>query len=134
MNSKQFAWSYLIKNGFAGVVHSFYGGYEAIDGEMFAKYNRKWDWQLKALPEYRKMVKEIGVDWDKTKAPESDTVSLFTDTFHDPEQVEKLVGVLVLKNGRKINWVADALEVTNVFDMMEAVANAAADFEEIFGE
>jgi hypothetical protein len=41
---------------------------------------------------------------------------------------------LVLNDGTKQTWCAEALEVSNVFEMMATVADAQARFEALFGE
>ena len=140
MNSTQFAWLYLIENGHANVERSYYGGYTAWDGKV-SKYgwnDRPVGVDRKEIPKTRgRCLDEIlkhGVDWNKTKAPESDSVSLFTDTFNDPEKKETLVGYLYLKDGSVQRWEADALKVSNVFEMMAAVSEAPAKFVEFFGE
>ena len=49
--------------------------------------------------EFKSKLKTVGVDWDKTEEPISSLESAFTDTFHESESVETLVGVIVLKDG-----------------------------------
>lgn len=139
MNATQFAWLYLIKNGFAGVQHSYYGGYkvdknEPFNEEMFNKYDGSWSWFIKAKDDYIDLIKKIGVNWKKTKAPESSSVSKFQGTFADSKEVEMLEGTLVLKNGQRIEWIADAIEVTSVFEMMANAANGQVEYNELFGE
>lgn len=46
-----------------------------------------------------KAVRDIGVDWDRTKMPESSTNSTFEGTDADSRRVESLLGTLVLKDG-----------------------------------
>jgi hypothetical protein len=132
MNSKQFAWLYLVSNGMAGARHSYYGGYEQVDKSLPPL---SWD---KGLEQYKKIylaqIKAHGVNWTKTKAPETGTHSIFNGTFADSGEEEHLEGVLVLNNGTKQNWIAEALEVKNVFDMMAAVHEAPEKFKQLFGE
>lgn len=138
MDAKQFAWLYLIENGNAGAEPSFYGGVDIIDKRLQkAPYN---DWMKgyesyeKRREFYLKELKTYGVDWVKSKSPESDNISQFTDTFHDPTYKEFLVGTLVLKNGTNQHWCAEAIEVTNVFEMMAQIDGAKERFAAIFGE
>ena len=140
MNSKQFAWIYMIDNGFAGVRPSFYGGYDPEEG-ILEKYDvgNTWYRDRDLREAMRREIKEKGVDWEKTEAPRSTFVSQFTDTFHDPEQKEYIRGTLVLKDGTKQNWISDPIEVTNVFDMMEMFVSQMEGhpenrLREIFGE
>jgi hypothetical protein len=54
-----------------------------------------------AANKFREKVKTIGVNWDKTGMPESDTHNAFTDTFHDSETVETLLGTIWLNDDTK---------------------------------
>lgn len=131
----QFAWIYLVKNGYAGVKQGYYGGWETYDDDSWSRgkwvdYKKLDELKLHAWQE----ILDFGVDWVATKAPRSDLVSTFEGTLADPSNKETLVGTLVLKNGCKQHWVADALEVTNVFEMMANAHNAVDDFKEYFGD
>jgi len=121
MDSKKFAWLYLVEHGFAGVKHSYYGGF-------------KRNWFITAKSEYLSLIKKIGVDWNKTDAPTSDLVSEFNGTFEDEGQKEIMKGTLILKDGQKIEWVADRIEIRNVFDIMANVENQIVKFQEVFEE
>lgn len=46
-----------------------------------------------------KKIKDVGVDWKKTKPPEEEQRSQFEDTFSPSSQVPSLLGTLVLKDG-----------------------------------
>lgn len=134
MNSKQFAWLYLIENGVAGHSHSYYGGYDLVDKRLASVLKSSNYGNLEPAAEfYKKEIKTYGVNWNKTASPDTETVSEFNGTFaEDSRYIEKLTGTLVLNNGTKQSWIADALEVTNVFDMMAQVDNANNRFKEIF--
>lgn len=135
MNSKQFAWLYLIENGTAGVEHSYYGGYTLVDQRMDGIFKRFDHRSYEAVKQiYLKELKEIGVDWDKTSAPESNMVSQFAGTFSEADENEYLSGTLILNNGEKQTWIAEAIEVSNVFDMMAAVSEGQSKFTEMFGD
>jgi hypothetical protein len=133
MNSKQFAWLYLVSNGIAGARHAYYGGYDQVDKSL-----PEIGYDYGKLEEYKKIylaqIKAHGVNWNKTQAPETDTHSIFNGTFADSGEEEHLEGVLVLNNGAKQNWIAEALEVKNVFDMMAVVHEAPEKFKQLFGE
>jgi len=139
MDAKQFAWLYLVEQGMAGRTPSYYGGFEIDDkskkrckGVVSDTYY--WNAGTDPLREqFFKEIREHGVDWDKTEPPQSETHSQFTDTFHDPTYKEYLEGVLVLNNGIKQPWCGEALEVTNVFDMMAAVSTSEERFIKAFG-
>ena len=138
MNAKQFAWLYLVENGVAGCKHNYYGGWDFMPGVIQRYRPRKGryssidqvDLKAKMLAEAR----EVGVDWKRTADVQSDSVSEFTDTFHDPSTREILCGTLVLLDGTQQSWVADAVEVTNVFEMMAQVHAASERFEKVFGK
>jgi hypothetical protein len=96
LDSKKAVWAYMIQKGtLTNGQWSYYGGcFE--DG-----FNYNWRKIEEASAKFRDKVKTIGVDWDKTDMPESDKHSAFTDTFHDSETVETLLGVVWLKDGSK---------------------------------
>lgn len=137
MNATQFAWLYLIENGNAGLEKSYYGGYGAADERMRKAFSELgWDEQYKNpfRDQYLAEIKQHGVNWTETKAPESDMVSEFQGTFCDSTQKEMITGTLKLYGGIEQTWQADALEIKNVFEMMEQVYLAPTKFYEIFGE
>lgn len=138
MDAKQFAWIYIIENGIAGVKRSYYGGYDyLVDTTKYERANLcAWDGNMITAIRNDSLVhlQTVGVNWDKTRAPESSSYSAFTDTFHNPETRETLVGTLVLNDGTKQDWSADAIEITNVFEMMARVSEGEQNFEKIFGQ
>jgi hypothetical protein len=139
MNAKHFAWVYLINHGMAGEEPSYYGGtefHESFDFERYSissrhdLYNNKGILRQKFVDEFR----SIGVDWKNTKSPSSSLYSEFEGTFHDSTEKEYLTGELVLNDGSKQFWAAKALEVQNVFAMMESVSEGPEAFNKIFGD
>lgn len=134
MNAKQFAWLYLIEYGTAGKKPSFYGGFETVDKRLCDIKLKKSDHfsGLQYNDFYIHEIKTIGIDWEKTKAPTSDSISQFTDTFHDPEYKEFIVGEIVLNNGAIQSWCAQSIEVGNVFGMMENLEQIKIKYQEIF--
>lgn len=137
MNSTQFAWLYLIEHGRGGASHNYYGGYN-YDPKLTKSIPDFSEWDVKKVEQLQSMlrdkIKQIGVDWKKTVEPSSDLVSEFNGTFADSSHTEILTGTLVLRNGERINWLAKALEVTNVFEMMAQVSESPAKYESVFGE
>jgi hypothetical protein len=134
MDAKQFAWLYLIEHGYAGMREGTYGR-NLVCPRVKAKFPNDWmgwDFYKEAEQFYLEEIRTIGVDWDKTVAPRSDLVSVFNGTFCDAGEKETLVGTLVLKNGDEQMWVADAIEVTNVFEMMAFVDQAKDRFKKLF--
>lgn len=61
----------------------------------------------------------IGIDWDASSLPESDTASRFTDTFHDAEMIDIVYGTLVLVDGQRIEYFAECSLDMNQFGMMQ---------------
>lgn len=122
MNSTQFAWAYLLKNGVVGVTYGYYGGYELIGDRNSCCVEHEKIQKLKNSAIAK--IREFGVDWKKTRPPESDWRNEFDGTFNDPKSVEFISGVLVLKNGESQKWIADRIEVTEVFDLMADAENA----------
>lgn len=92
----RFVWAHMIERGHLTTGRwSYYGG----DWEYPPDNNYR---QIDANEKkFREDVKKIGVDWEKTKEPESSIESAFTDTFHDADSVETLLGTIVLKNGKE---------------------------------
>lgn len=142
MDAKKFAWLYLVKNGVVGRTPSYYGGYD-YDRDLqndqrfadcFGGHGVNHNIYKKIDSVMNSDIQIHGVDWDATKSPQSDYTSQFEGTFCDPGRKEIIKGVLVLKNGSKQKWIADAIEVTNVFDMMARVHEASADFTTYFGD
>ena len=136
MNSKQFAWLYLVENGVSGLTRSYYGGFESSkDPEIHTLDQYKFDFMDKVKEiNFKKIKRAGGVNWDRTQAPDSGWRSEFQGTFADSLRVETLEGTLVLKNGQTMEWEGDNIEVRNVFDMMAEVDAAKERFAEIFGE
>lgn len=133
MNSKQFAWLYLVEHGTAGIEPSYYGGYSIKDARLKNEGLPWGDWKT-FNKRYLQEIKIYGVDWDKTKAPISTMVSEFEGTFHDSSEKEYLFGEITLNGGLIQSWCGEAIEVTNVFDMMATISNSKHNFEEIFNE
>lgn len=135
MNAKQFAWLYLVEHGFCGVRSSYYGGYEPTKETMKA-YPTFNPWDRSHIDALRQasinILRDRGVDWDKTEAPINERESEFNGTFNEPGHKEVLTGRLVLKDGTRQEWIADALEVGNVFEMMAAVHDAEKRFKGVF--
>lgn len=132
MNSSQFAWLYLVEHGQAGVEHSYYSGYRLKDERMKHLYGSWNNTQIKN--HYLKEIKDIGVNWNKTKAPISELKSEFEGTFNDSSEKEYLTGTIILNNGMKQSWIAENIEITNVFNMMAAIENSKSKFKEYFNE
>lgn len=132
MDSKQFAWLYLVENGYSGVVPSYYGGWDSFD----QNHRKYYDYRelKKEAAAALKQIHRVGVDWERTEAPTSNMRSQFEGTFADASSKEYLEGDLVLKDSTVQHWCAEALNVTNVFDMMAAVHQAADKFKRAFNE
>lgn len=137
MNAKKFAWVYLIKNGYAGCKLDYYGGWELIDEQakaIFASDPLSFNVYTRINEHYIKQIAIHGVNWEKTKEPESDITYEFNGTFNDPSKTEIINGKLVLNNGIVQSWAAPNIEVANVFEMMANIDESIKQFKIIFGE
>ena len=133
MDAKQFAWAYLIDRGRANVQPSYYGGYEAVDKKFPKDTPRPGEWYDNFNANALRMIKQYGVNWKKTLAPESESHSQFQGTFCDSKQEDFLEGVLILNGGQKIHYMAEQL-TADVFQLMAEVDEFKAKYEAIFGE
>jgi hypothetical protein len=135
MDSKQFAWLYLIEHGLAEVKHSYYGGYDHVHNSPYSKLSI-WDYKNleKIVDASKAKIKEVGVNWNKTFAPETERHSIFNGTCNDAGETEKLEGILVLNDDTKQFWMADKLEVSNVFEMMAQITDAKERFDLLFSK
>lgn len=120
----------MLEAGIANKTPSYYGGYDAVDKTAQGEKNI---YSYTYNTSFMRMIKEVGIDWDKTNAPVSESFSMFTDTFHEPERKEYLIGALVLKNGYMQHWCAEP-QVTNVFDAMANIEKYQTMFAELCGE
>lgn len=93
IDANKFVWAYMIVNGRITTGDwSYYGsGWVDLDEYNYDKINKRRERMLASI-------KSNGIDWDKTTVPVSSTDSLFTDTFHPSQEVETLIGTLVLKD------------------------------------
>jgi hypothetical protein len=91
--SLKFVWAYVIENG--KLTNGKWNYYGSDFEDVFNDY-RKTE---KATEEFRKKVREIGIDWNKTASPVSDMESCFDGTDHDSSRVETLLGVVILRDG-----------------------------------
>lgn len=135
MNAKQFAWLYLVENGVPFQKPSYYGGFELVSEIPNHKYDR-YDYmrQSKIVAIAKDLIKNHGVNWDKTDAPVQTTYYEFAGTECDSRSTEYLEGTLILNNGQDIFWCGENIQVTNVFEQMANASLAPAKFKEIFGE
>lgn len=142
MNSKMFAWLYLVKHGQCGT-HSYYGGFD-YDGTVIDRMQKvllgEWKYDMWGMRSHEKIrtfalgeIKMYGVDWDKSEDPQSDYASQFVGTDAPSERKEVLRGRLVLKNGYTQFWEAEDVLGENVFTMMAEIHNTVDEFQEIFG-
>lgn len=94
--SNKVVWAYMIEEGkLTNGQWSYYGG----DWEAHKPNSWKWEEIDRDNKAFKEKVKTVGVDWEKTQPPQSSLESAFTDTFHDADEVETLLGTIVLKDG-----------------------------------
>jgi hypothetical protein len=131
MDAKQFAWTYMVAMGTANATPSYYGGWDPVDKKI--KTSRGHHGITSYHDAFLKMIREIGVDWDKTDVPMTDTHAQFEGTFADSSTKEYLDGCLVLKNGYEQHWIAEPY-ISNVFEIMADIDNFKQKFYDYFGE
>ena len=106
---------------------SFYGGADGFDKKKYLDFCVKYFIKSDTCYDYEpttnecilKLILLIGIDYDKTEAFESEEVSIFADTFHDPEHEDIVKGTLVLKDGQRINMFARCKIDEEVFNKMQ---------------
>lgn len=106
---------------------SFYGGVNHFDEKQYLHFCEKYFIKPNDIFYYSPYTEEsilkqillIGIDYDQTEAFESEEVSIFTDTFHDPEHEDIVKGTLVLKDGQRINMFARCKIDEEVFQKMQ---------------
>jgi len=91
-DEKKVIWAYMLEHGYetTGEWNYYRSAWESIPNR-----DREKDYHQ----ELKEKVLSIGVDWEKTKLPDSSIESGFTDTYHDSSKCEALLGVLYLKDG-----------------------------------
>lgn len=94
MENKKIVWAYLVEQGRLTTGEwSYYGGnWEHPDGYKYRKVDA-------AEKNARGMIRSKGVDWSKTRMPVGAVEQAFTDSYHDSEKVETLLGTLYLLDG-----------------------------------
>ena len=129
MNSSQFAWAYLIENGWGGYAKSYYGGWIPINGEATVV---SWDGVAQAEFKigYVEKIESVGIDWSKTKSPRTYSKDVFTSTCGDDSSVEMVSGILVLKDGSTQTWNAE-IRVSSIFDVMADASKLEARYAEL---
>lgn len=126
-NAKNFAiWTALHSSPtFFTQSASFYGGadFSGANAQLRKAFCKKyyiestWDFEIDA--QVLKQCTVIGIDWEASSLPESDTASRFTDTFHDAETIDIVYGTLALVDGQRIDYFAECSLDMNQFDMMQ---------------
>lgn len=125
-------WAYMLENGkLTSGSWSYYGGnWEGV--------STNWDWRKdqEANKEFLDKVKKVGVDWDRTKHPDSDMQSAFTDSFHDSARVETLLGTIVLKDGSEYIVGVKNIDVRfgDYIKMVKQMMENQKRVKDIFGE
>jgi hypothetical protein len=132
MDAKQFAWLYLVQHGQAGVKKEYYGGHKICDSGAKSIPCPEYGNFEPIKQVYLKQIKAYGVNWQRTAPPTSESIYIFNGTFADNSEEEALTGILTLSNGTTQTWTAEALEVSNVFEMMALAHEAEVKFKEIF--
>jgi hypothetical protein len=110
---------------------SYYGGANRTKEEIeqakyfCEKYHIEKKWSYFDDIEILKQIKVIGIDFDKSSLPESDQVSKFEGTFADSSSLDIVTGVLVLKDGQRIDYYAECKLNMDQFKAMQEFFEAA---------
>jgi hypothetical protein len=96
------AWKFLVENGDVVKGWSYYGSmYEVMPVKT---------------KNCSKLIKEVGVDWDKTRPVRDDTETGFAGTFADHgDEVKTMSGTLILKDGSEWKWGATNVDARDIF-------------------
>ena len=131
---KKIVWSYMIERGReTNGEWSYYGGnWCAAD----PKKEYDWRWQEKRRPVIKNLIKNTGVDWEKTSVPKAVMQSSFEGTFCDSSRCEALIGDLVLKDGTTLKIGVDKSETRfqNYIETLHSFMEDKSRVSEIFGE
>jgi hypothetical protein len=134
MNAKHFAWFYLIENGYAGSRFEYYGGTRIVDERLKIAFGNGYVERTKANEFYLNEIRTIGVDWERSSAPDNGSYSTFNGTFADSSSSECIEGTLYLLNGLKQNWIAESVRISNVFQLMADTSAFQERMTELFGD
>lgn len=102
ITNKKILWAWLLHNGYVNAAPGYYGGIEIISIDLLDIKTNGARSASEYKPKILNRVTEIGIEWDKTNAPEIDESWEFDGT-ESPSIRRKIVrGTLVLKNGVEI--------------------------------
>lgn len=125
-NAKNFAIWTALNNGitFFSSGTSFYGGPRQDNEQKLQKKQFIEKYKISKSTFYtdqhiHKHIMLIGIDWDRTEAPTSDTASRFQGTFCDAEVIDIVRGKLVLLDGQKIDYYAECKLNMDQFESMK---------------
>ena len=92
-----------------------------LDIGMVATDRSKWGvaHSYEDSEECRKVVKDIGIDWEKTNGVTDDCDTQMQDTNREPLYVNNLNGVLVTNDGRKWDWHVEYETPFNVLQLVK---------------
>lgn len=138
---KKTVWAYMVENGIVtedkwdswnvyGANYTYPPAPGLRNGYHSGRAQKYWDTLL------QDSIRLIGIDWDKTQPPRSDTRSQFEGTEADNSRVETLIGDLYFKDGSKLTIGIGHAE-QRFGDYVRAVAAFVQDKErvkKIFGE
>ena len=92
--SLKFVWAYMLQEGVItnGQWNYYSSNFETIHGYDYRK-------RIIDMDSLRARVRKVGIDWEKTKSPESSTELGFEGTDSPSSRCETLLGTLYLKDG-----------------------------------
>ena len=130
-NAKNYAiWTALNSDmSFFSSRPSYYGGSSRTAEQKAAmeKFTKKHNLEPSfwGVPITLDFLNTIGIDWNACSTPESDTASRFEGTFCDSGVIDIVCGVLVLKDGTRIDYYAECKLNMDQFEAMQKFFNQA---------
>jgi len=95
------AWKFLVEKGNIITGWSFYG----------SSYRN----EVGSSVECRKLIKSVGIDWNKTSTVRDDMENGFEGTFCDSSTVKTMRGELVLNDGTNWEWGMSDVDPNDIF-------------------
>jgi len=103
-NADKFAWRFLLDHGHVVGEWRYYAG-------DFEKHPKK-------TTKCHELIKEVGVDWKKTRPVEDSMRSEFAGTFADSSYVKVMYGTLILNDGSTWQWGTSDVDPTEIIRLM----------------
>lgn len=104
-NAEKLMWKYMLTHGSVVEQHSYYG--------TTTDYYR--------AEECRKLVEEVGIDFEKTKAVRNEDDYEFNGTDEPSTKITYYAGVLMMNDGSEWEWYLDYYEPINILELIKDI-------------